>query len=221
MRPALGTFKHEAVAVDTINNHLYLTEDETNGRLYRFRPTNPFPDLTAGTLEVAEKIGGGLEGTVQWLPVPDPSGSGTATRLQVPASTSFNGGEGIAYGNGKIYFVTKGDDRVWCFDVVTSQLTVIYHRASSPTPFLRGVDNVELSVDGDILVAEDGGDLEIVAITPAGTPISICKLVGHAGSEIAGPAFSPDYSKLYFSSQRGLAGTGLGITFELSGGWVI
>ena len=31
-RPALGTFNHEAVAVDTRNWHLYLTEDEDDGR---------------------------------------------------------------------------------------------------------------------------------------------------------------------------------------------
>lgn len=37
--PALGAFKHEAVAVDPVYRHLYLTEDESDGRLYRFSPT--------------------------------------------------------------------------------------------------------------------------------------------------------------------------------------
>ena len=41
------------------------------------------------------------------------------------------------------------------------------------------------------------------------------------GSEITGPAFSPDGSRLYFSSQRGAAifggGNGLGMTYEIRG----
>jgi secreted PhoX family phosphatase len=45
------------------------------------------------------------------------------------------------------------------------------------------------------------------------------QLVGHAGSEVAGPAFSPDGSRLYFSSQRGTDGgnNGPGMTFEIRG----
>jgi len=36
----------------------------------------------------------------------------------------------------------------------------------------------------------------------------------HEGSELTGPAFSPDGTRLYFSSQRGF---GAGMTFELTG----
>lgn len=43
-------------------------------------------------------------------------------------------------------------------------------------------------------------------------------LAGHRGSEIAGPAFSPDGSRLYFSSQRGTtARESDGCTFEITG----
>jgi len=38
VRPALGVFKHEAVAVDPMRGHLYLTEDEPEGCFYRFPP---------------------------------------------------------------------------------------------------------------------------------------------------------------------------------------
>jgi secreted PhoX family phosphatase len=40
------------------------------------------------------------------------------------------------------------------------------------------------------------------------------RVVGQNGSELAGPAFDPSGSRLYFSSQRGGRG---GITYELSG----
>ncbi len=54
-RPSLGIFNHEAVAVDEVNNQLYLTEDKPDGCLYRFTSTIGLPDLSAGVLEVAVK----------------------------------------------------------------------------------------------------------------------------------------------------------------------
>jgi hypothetical protein len=41
---------------------------------------------------------------------------------------------------------------------------------------------------------------------------------GQSSSEITGPAFFPDGSRLYFSSQRGTTGSSSGgITYEVSG----
>ena len=51
-RAALGSFKHEAVAVDSAGQRLYLTEDTADGNLYRFTPA-AYPALDAGVLEVA------------------------------------------------------------------------------------------------------------------------------------------------------------------------
>ena len=66
-RPALGTFKHEAVAVDPLRRTLYLTEDEGQGRFYRFVcsesdwPASAVrPALKSGRLQVlADRRGGG------------------------------------------------------------------------------------------------------------------------------------------------------------------
>ena len=211
--PALGVFNHEAAAVDPVNEHVYLTEDRGDGRLYRFLPT-AYPDLTAGTMEVLQVLSG-EEGATQWLPLPDPSGATEDTRDQVPESTAFDGGEGIWYEAGVMYFSTKGDNRVWAYEVASGNLTIIYDRSTSSMPILSGVDNVYVGPGGDVLVAEDGGDLEIVAITPGGTVLPVMQLVGHGGSEITGPAFDPSFTRLYFSSQRGTNGDG--ITFEISG----
>ena len=62
-RPALGTFAHEAVAVDPEGRRLYLTEDRPNGRFYRFTPS-AWPSLSGGILEAARSpadafVGGG------------------------------------------------------------------------------------------------------------------------------------------------------------------
>ena len=48
-----------------------------------------------------------------------------------------------------------------------------------------------------------------------GLALPFLRVVGQGGSELAGPAFSPDGSRLYFSSQRGRDGRG--ITYEVSG----
>lgn len=222
VRPALGRFKHEAVAEDTVNSHLYLTEDRSSGGFYRFLPDQltpeGYPDLSSGTLQIAEVTGGGIEGPVVWHDIPDPEGTPTQTKDQVSASTGFNGGEGIDYHNGAICFTTKGDARVWSYDIASAQLVILYDELTSSNPILGGVDNLVISADGDILVAEDGGDLEIVAILPSGQLVSLVKLVGHGSSEVTGPAFDPTHQRLYFSSQRGTEGfSSTGITFEVTG----
>ena len=215
VRPALGVFKHEAVAVDSLNRKLYLTEDQVDGCLYRFTPFN-YPDLSAGKLEAARLINGET-GKVEWQEIEDPLASRTETRFQVSA-TRFNGGEGIAYFGGKVYFTTKGDNRVWVFDINSQVLSILYDDSAYINPVLTGVDNITVSSDGSLYVAEDGGNMQVVVIANEGAIYPVLELTGHDKSEIAGVAFSPDGSRLYFSSQRGKSGDELdGLTFEIHG----
>lgn len=215
VRPALGVFKHEAVAVDSLNRKLYLTEDQVDGCLYRFTPSH-YPDLSAGKLEAA-RVMNGETGKVEWLEIKDPSASKTETRVQISA-TGFNGGEGIVYFNGKVYFTTKGDNRVWVFDVASQYLSILYDDSAYINPVLTGVDNITVSADGSLYVAEDGGNLQVVVIATDGSIYPVLQLQGHDKSEIAGVAFSPDGKRLYFSSQRGKSADPLdGVTFEVSG----
>jgi len=215
-RPALGVFRHEAAAVDPVNWHLYLTEDEGDGRFYRFRPDgmnmNGFPELGSGTLEVAQVDG---TGAVTWLPLPDPQVEGdTPTREQVPESTVFDGGEGIWYHAGVVYFATKGSTRIWAYEIEAGTISVLYDGEAISDPPLTGVDNVTVSCCGDVLVAEDGGSMQVVAILPDGEAKPIMQIVGQDTSEVTGPAFDPSGTRLYFSSQRG---DGQGITYEIEG----
>ncbi|PTL75803.1 alkaline phosphatase PhoX [Vitiosangium sp. GDMCC 1.1324] len=216
VRSALGTFAHEAVAVDPVDHRLYLTEDSTSGRFYRFTPSS-YPSLSAGTLEAARVSGDPLTGaTVTWVAV---SASKPASQQSNASQTSvFNGGEGCWYDRGTVYFTTKGDNRVWAYTVATSRLEIIYDDNLYPNSPLTGVDNVTVSSFGDIYVAEDGGDLQLCIITPDRVVAPFIQLVGHNSSEITGPAFSPDGKRLYFSSQRGTSGSSSGgITFEVTG----
>jgi uncharacterized protein len=75
---------------------------------------------------------------------------------------------------------------------------------------------VTVTPTGDVLVAEDGGDLQICVIDQTGITKALLQVTGQSGTEITGPALSPDATRLYFSSQRGL-GSGRGITYEISG----
>ncbi|GAA3304591.1 hypothetical protein GCM10020295_56120 [Streptomyces cinereospinus] len=80
------------------------------------------------------------------------------------------------------------------------------------------MDNITGSSSGDLFVAEDGGNMEICVITPSDVIAPFLRIDGQSGSEITGPAFSPDGRRLYFSSQRGTSGSSTGgITYEVTG----
>ncbi|MFF3329735.1 alkaline phosphatase PhoX [Streptomyces sp. NPDC002888] len=216
-RDAMGRFKHEAAAADPVRKVVYLTEDVTDGCFYRFKPTT-WGDLSAGTLEVMV-AGTGTSGPVSWARVPDPSGA-TATRSQVSGAKHFNGGEGCHYANDTCWFTTKGDNRVWQYDAVAQTIELAYDDSlvTGGTAPLTGVDNVTGSASGDLFVAEDGGNLEICLITPDDVVAPFLRVGGQSSSEITGPAFSPDGTRLYFSSQRGTSGSSSGgITYEVTG----
>ena len=214
-RPAMGVFHHEAAAVDPENEVVYLTEDEPDGAFYRFTP-DAYPDLSAGLLEVASTD---PDGTVSWYEVPDPSGADQPTRLQVPEVTAYDGGEGCWYADGIVYFTTKGDNHVRSLDPATDTIEVVY----GGNGLLTGVDNVTVeSGSGDLYIAEDGGDMQVVIITAEGDVAPIAQISDEPlppdaiPSEVTGPVFSPDGTRLYFSSQRG-GDPQTGITYEVTG----
>ena len=221
--PAMGLFCHEAVAQDLQNGHLYLTEDVPDGCLYRFVPAGMLPggrlDLDNGRLEVAT-WDNSAKTRLAWKTVPDPSGEQRPTREQVRGVARFNGGEGCAWHDGQLFFTTKGDNRLWRLHLASNHIAPLYDDDFFTSPILRGVDNITVSCSGDILVAEDGDDMQIVIVDSKGQTQPLLQLLGHPRSEIAGPAFSPGGDRLYFSSQWGSSGAidgRDGITFEVTG----
>lgn len=234
-RPAMGCFTHEAATVDPVRGHVYMTEDRSDGLFYRFTPTNA-EDLSAGVLHAAKMA---ADGSVTWVLIPDPVGAVDATRVQGAAAgaTKFDGGEGCYLDGDLVYISTKNDNRIWKLDIATQTMTILYDSGvvGPGLPGLRGVDNIAVSPDsGDVLVAEDGGDMEVVIITPEGEVAPLLRLVGpqhgtdglvpggqpsteplpHVASEISGLAFSPDGNRLYLNSQRGFL---FGVTYEVTG----
>lgn len=211
-RSQMGVFTHEAAAADPFGKVVYLTEDKPDGCLYRFRPTS-WGDLSSGQLDVMTESGG----RVGWARVPDPTPSllGTPTRQQVAQAKRFAGGEGAVVDDlGALFFTTKGDNRVWAYDANRGRLVVVYDDDTSATPTLTGVDNIALDQPGALFVAEDGGDMQVVAVTAGQRAEPVVQVTGVSDSEITGPAFSPDGTRLYFSSQRNP-----GRTYEVRGPW--
>ncbi|HWM09974.1 MAG TPA: alkaline phosphatase PhoX [Solirubrobacteraceae bacterium] len=213
MRPAMGSFQHEAVTVDPVREQLYMTEDQGDGGLYRFTPA-AYPDLGAGRLEVLLAGGG-------WADVPDPAAIAAPTRQQVPGMQRFSGGEGIWFDSDTVYFATKGDNRIWAYDTVAGTLGTIYDLAATPDAPLSGVDNLTVSRAGEVFVCEDGGDMEICVIEPGGAVAPFLKLVGEAavglegrGNELAGVVFDPSGDRLYLAAQRAY---GFGAVYEVTG----
>jgi hypothetical protein len=217
VRPALGSFSHEAVAADAAGERLYMTEDRADGGVYRFTPER-YGDLTAGLLEVMVDQGGG----VGWAQVPDPAAISGPTRQQVAGTRRFNGGEGIWFDSGIVYFSTKGDNRIWAYDTAAGTLGTVYDRATAGADApLSGVDNLTVSRAREIFVCEDGGNMEICVIDPDGTVAPFLRLVGEAavglpdrGNELAGVVFAPAGDRLYFAAQRAY---GSGAVYEVTG----
>lgn len=232
---AMGIWSHEAAAVDPVDEVVYLTEDNPEGLVYRYTPT-AYPDLSAGTLEACIVAD---DGSVTWGAVSDPSAAMTPTRQQVAGAKIFPGNEGIWYFDGSIYFTTKYDHSVHEIDLRNQKYSLVWKGDPDGLgvegAVLSGVDNITVDEgSGDLVVAEDGANMELVIITPDGAVAPFVRVVaaGHESSEMTGPVFNPSRDRLYFSSQRGpsnknveetvpgltgLTGPQGGITYEITG----
>ena len=195
-RPAMGMFRHEAAAADPTRRVVYLSEDEPDGLLYRFLPRT-WGDLSDGGLEALAVSP--ADGAISWVPVRGIGEPGrTPTRYDAPGATAFPGGEGIALDGDVLYLATKGDNRISRLDLDRSRLTVYWEG-----PPVDGPDNLALYDDtGNLFVCEDGGNMEVVMITPDGHADPFLRFVGHDGSEVTGAAFDPTGTRFIVNSQR-------------------
>lgn len=128
---------------------------------------------------------------------------------------------------GLVCFTTKADNRVYAYDVENQVVELIFDNSQIDED-MSDVDNLVISPAGDVVVAEDlvgaRNNIRIIVVVP-NEPAKVLVEVQQTGSEITGPAFSPDGSRLYFNSQRGPivdgvgglpAGAGTGATYELT-----
>jgi len=221
-----GRKAHEMAAVDAGNRIIYHTEDITGqDRFYRTVfpaaawPDGGRPDFDQGVLQVLV-VNDGIEAarqgpaSIRWIdaiddgrPQPD---------VYQNETTVFAGNEGLWFLNDFVFFSTKSDDNIWAIDTVGGTIESIYSPQDAPPgspvdpsePRLTGVDNLAMTLDGEMIVVEDGGDLRAMVLLPDGRTIPLLRLPGDPDaplpSEVTGPTFSPDGRRLYVASQRAL-----------------
>lgn len=177
----------------------------------------------------------------RWVDVPEPQAPQAqvrATRLQdglrVPG-TVFRSAEGIWVhtlppaqqivppggdwpSRAFVFFACKGDNRVYALDIDNGLIETVFDNTLEALA-VHDVDGLVVSPAGDIVVSEDGAATRLIVLRPGQGALTLLA-AGHARSELTGLAFSPDGSRLYFSSQRGpnlpLRSRGTGVTYELS-----
>ncbi len=82
--------------------------------------------------------------------------------------TQLNGGEGLWYAAGVVYFTTKGDRKVWGYTPASQTIEVLYDAALAPGASLDAVDNVTVSAAGDVLVRETAATSSSASSAPTG-----------------------------------------------------
>lgn len=223
---AMGRMNHENVVVSDDQVTAYYGEDGGTDCVYKFVADTP-GDLSSGTVYVL-KLDLPLSGN-------DPS-SATATWIQVPnatkadrnniasvagalGGTDFNGVEDceISTLDGKIYFTSKGKNRVYRFKDDGSTISEFetfvggrsYDLDTDQGIFTEawgdGNDNLTFDDQGNLWVLQDGGLNYIWVIRPDHTQ-SNPKVLLHssmpAGSEPTGLTFTPDYKYGFYSVQH-------------------
>ncbi|MDZ7694792.1 MAG: DUF839 domain-containing protein [Balneolaceae bacterium] len=234
---AMGRFDHEAVAVDPDTGIVYLTEDDSEGLLYRFIPNTRGKMHDGGTLQAlavkgqssrdtrnwkAEPITIGEPMEVEWIDLEniDSPEDDLRHRGYDDGAARFARGEGMWYGNKEIYFAcTNGGKmelgQIWKLtpsaenEADKLELFVESHDGT----MLENADNLTVAPWGDLFVCEDGDNTQyLLGITPQGEVYQFGRNV-ISTSELAGATFSPDGSTLFINIQQ------QGLTLAITGPW--
>lgn len=230
-----GRKAHEMVAVDADSRMIYHTEDITGeDRFYRTAftaaawPRGGKPDYSQGVLQVLA-VDAGIEAAragpvpIRWVNAVDDGRP--QNQVYLNEATVFAGNEGVWFLNDFVFFSTKGDDNIWAIDTLGGTIESIYNPADGPVgspvdpnePQMAGVDNITMTLDGEMIVVEDGGDMRAMVLLPDRSTIPLLRLPGSASvTEVTGAAFSPDGRRLYVASQRALR-NGIPAVFGLGG----
>jgi secreted PhoX family phosphatase len=238
---AAGRLDHEAVA--WLDGALYVTEDQSDGSLYRLVPER-IPGgpgelaSTAGRLEALRIQGEDLSGVrtsrgwplgetfaVDWVVIeePDPSSDSLREEAQDKGAAVFERTEGIWFGDGRLYFNCtdagdEGDGQVWELDPGAGQLRLLYE--SPGRDQLHHPDNIVVGPSGELFLCEDNDDAcHIRRLTPEGEIQTFAQALEYPSSEFAGVCFDPT-GQTMFVNQQGDPGDDLpAITYAIWGPW--
>jgi MYXO-CTERM domain-containing protein len=212
-----GRFRHEAASVDPATLIAYLTEDQNDGCFYRFVPhakDKPFE----GKLQALRTMGEpgfdtsplvpGNALPIDWVDVPNPDPEDDSVRFQAQAAGAaiFRRVEGLwlapdaAYfcattggpiGHGQIFRLRFGERPL--LDVIA---------ASTDPEVLDNPDNICVSPQGQLWVAEDSLDGNLLRKVTLDGQIQPFARNARSSGEFAGPCFSPDGRTLFVNMQE-------------------
>ena len=223
---ALGRMNHENIVITADGSTGYYGEDGGTHCVYKFVADTP-GDFTSGKVYVL-KMDLGLSNdepssaTATWVLVPNTTQADRNNLRNVAFSlggTNFNGVEDceISPLDGKIYFTSKGKNRVYRFKDNGSTITefetfaggMSYNITSAngtvSEPWADGNDNLTFDDKGNLWVLQDGGLNYIWVIRPNHTqsePKIELFASMPAGSEPTGLTFTPDFKYGFFSVQH-------------------
>ena len=220
--PDLGRFKHEAAAVDVIRQVTYLTEDHSQGLVYRHVPhtrDRPFSgSLFALKLAKSKRqqlsnglaIGDSFE--VEWVPITDPIAAERSTREQGAqrGAAQLSRGEGMWYHDNTVFISSTdgGPDslgQIFRLDIDRTgrpdRLTLIAQSESRKT--LDSPDNLTVSPTGQLFIAEDGSAPNLIRVLDQNNNLVpfARNALNDGTSEFTGICFSLDGHWLFVNLQ--------------------
>ena len=223
---AMGRMNHENVVISDDGTTAFYGEDGGTQCVYKYVMDEP-GNLSAGTVYVLvldnPLFGGDPTGsTGTWVEVPnDTQEERNNIRINAEAlgGTNFNGVEDCEIGtiDGKVYFTSKGNDRVYRFldgENGVTKFETFVGGASYDITTANGVvseawgggnDNLTFDDQGNLWVLQDGGRNYIWIVRPDHSQenpnVELFASMPN-GSEPTGLTFSPDYRFGFFSVQH-------------------
>ena len=233
---AMGRFNHEAAAVDPATGIVYLTEDRSDGLLYRFIPDKRGVLSAGGRLQalVAEGIADsrnwstidftpGITLQASWIDVDNVESPADDLRQRGAAggATIFARGEGIHMGDGELYFCCSSGGGAKLGQVFRikpreneGDALELFFESTSADQFNYG-DNLTVSPNGHLIVCEDQYtaivDNHLRGISPDGRAYTFARL--RAQTEPAGACWSPDGKVLFVNAYSPT------VTLAITGPW--
>ncbi|MEL0173413.1 MAG: alkaline phosphatase PhoX [bacterium] len=227
----MGRFSHEAVAFDRYG-YAYLTEDRSDGLLYKFIP-NQRNSLLEGDLYALKiklqdsrnwkknNISVGEEFSVEWVKLEDPDPDDDTLRKTgyEKGATIFARGEGITSDNNSVYFTctSGGKNRrgqIWRLTPISkfkAKLELWFEM--SDKDMINMPDNLTVAPWGDLIVCEDNPDIDrLWGIKPDGSVYLIAEN-SYTGAELAGVCFNQKNDTMYLNIQQN------GQTIAIKGDW--
>ena len=228
---AYGRFQHEAVAIDPRDRAAYLTEDRSDGCLYRFVPhdrADPFGEGQLQAMAIADqayfRLGeeqpDGARFAVRWVDVPARAGERDRLRYEAHerGAASVMRGEGIwRVDDGFAFTSTTGGPlaagQIFHLSPTRDGGVLRLLAQSRDATTLDMPDNLTVTPWGDLLVCEDNHRSPCLRlVTRKGRVLPVAFNRGSL-SEFAGVCFSPDGRFVFVNIQEA------GLTVVIEGPW--